>query len=62
MQITSITYNRGATINTGNFNSVRVDISATAEVPEGEAPDDAMERLKDFVEDKVRAEVGRHAR
>ena len=40
----------GATINTGNFESIRVDYGFEGEVPEGVKPDDAMRKVEQWVE------------
>ena len=60
MKIREVTYSRGATINTGNFNSVRVDVSATVVVEEGEDAETVYQRAKDFVMAKVQAEVAKN--
>jgi len=60
MKITDITYARGATINTGNFNSVRLDVSVTAHVDEGEEPETVYARIRDTVNSKVAAEAAKH--
>lgn len=60
MKISEVTYSRGATINTGNFNSARVDISASARIDDD--PDGAFDRLKEWVDRRVAAEVSKHAK
>jgi len=57
MKITKVTYHRGITLNVGDFESVRVDIEATAEVEDGESFDDCYNSLKDQVDDAVREEA-----
>ena len=52
-----MTYSRGATVNQGNYNSARVEVSATIEVGEKEKPDDQYLKLRDWVEQKVKLEV-----
>lgn len=60
MRITEITVSRGETINTGNFNSVRVDVSCTCSIEEGDIAEDAYAKIRDAVNSKVAAEVAKH--
>lgn len=62
MKITTITYSRGETINTGNFNSVRLDIAATATIDEAESAEDAYAKVREAVNSKIAAEVAKHRR
>lgn len=57
MKFTSITYARGATINRGNYNSERYDISATVEIDPGEPEDFAYGRLAEWVRAKLAREL-----
>lgn len=57
MKITKVTYHRGITLNVGDFESVRVDIEATAEAGDGESFEDCYASLKDQVDDAVREEA-----
>lgn len=57
MKITRITYHRGITLNVGDFESVRVDIEATAEAEEGDSFEDVYGSLKEQVDDAVREEA-----
>ena len=49
LNITSISY--GITVNLGNYQSARLDL--TARVNEGENPEDILEMLKDEVNEKL---------
>jgi len=49
----SVTVNLGYTLNIGNFQSLRVDIGCTDYVRNDESMDNAMDRVYDFVENKV---------
>lgn len=60
MKIVELTYSRGETINTGNFNSVRLDISATVRPDEGESPEEVYAKARDAVNSKVAAEAAKH--
>ena len=57
----SIRYSRGTTVNLGDFESVRIDMSADADLDDGETLEAGMKDLKDQVDELVRAEV-RHVR
>ena len=57
MKITQITYSRGATVNGGNFNSVRFDISATVEIEAADDADAKYEAVRDWVGRRLQAEV-----
>lgn len=56
-KVTKISYRRGITLNVGDFESVRVDIEAEAEVEDGESFDDAFTILKEQVDESVRTEA-----
>lgn len=56
IQFESVTFSYGATVNMGSFNSVRVDVSMTAKLYEGEI-DDAYQTVMDRVKEKVDIEV-----
>lgn len=60
MRIAQVTYSRGETINTGNFNSVRVDVSVTADIDEGESAEEAFAKIRDAANSKVAAEAAKH--
>lgn len=51
-----ISYSLGRTINTGNYNSVRVDVSHEIECDETDV-EKKYEQLRDFVRGKLREEV-----
>jgi len=50
---TSVSVNLGYTLNIGNFQSLRVDLGCTDFVRENENVDSAMNRVYEFVENKV---------
>ena len=56
VKMTQLTYSRGATVNRGNFNSDRVDISVTVEV-DGGNPDEVLASAIGWVKAKLAAEV-----
>lgn len=45
MQITQVSVSVGRTQNTGNFNSLRYDLTATANLEEGETAPEAIEEM-----------------
>lgn len=55
--ITEITVERAYTLNMGNYESVRIGMSATAHLHEGENPDEAYEVVTEYVEDKLATEM-----
>ncbi len=57
MKITKVTYSRGMSVNVGNFENVRIDISMEAEIGNSPSYNDALQDLKGIVDDKVRQEV-----
>ena len=56
-KITTVSYRRGVTLNVGDFESVRVDIEAEAELEDDESFDEAFLVLKEHVDEAVRAEA-----
>ncbi len=60
MKIVEISYAMGRTLNLGNFQNVKVDISVTARVDEGEEAEAVYTRLRDSVTSKVQAEAAKH--
>ena len=57
MKITQITYARGATINLGNFNSGRFDLSVTIAIQDGEDADEKFVAARDWVAKRIQADV-----
>ena len=56
MRIKKITYSRGMTVNVGDFESVRVDIAAEADI--GDSPyAEALAELRGLVDADIRSEV-----
>ena len=54
---TKVTVGLGYTLNLGNFQSLRLDISVTDSKREGENTNDAFERVYSFVETKLAEKV-----
>lgn len=54
---TTVTVNLGYTMNLGNFQSLRIDLGCTDFVRDGENVDSAMDRVYDFVENKVLTKI-----
>jgi hypothetical protein len=50
---TKVSATLGYTLNLGNFQSLRVDLGVVDNVRDNENVDDAMNRIYDFVENKV---------
>ena len=54
---TKVTVGLGYTLNLGNFQSLRIDLSITDNKRDGENTNDAFERVYKFVEDKLSDKV-----
>ena len=54
---TKLTVGLGYTLNLGNFQSLRIDLSVTDNKREGENTNDAFERVYSFVEAKLAEKV-----
>jgi hypothetical protein len=54
---TKVTVGLGYTLNLGNFQSLRIDLSVTDNKRDGENTGDAFERVYKFVEDKLAEKV-----
>jgi hypothetical protein len=54
---TKVTVGLGYTLNLGNFQSLRIDISIADNKREGETANEAFERVYKFVEDKLAEKV-----
>jgi hypothetical protein len=54
---TKVSVNLGYTINLGNFQSLRIDVSVTDNKRDGENINDAFERVYSFVETKLQEKV-----
>ena len=57
MNIKTITISRGATINLGNFESLRLDVQMTGELTSDENEFDAQEKLETYVVDEMEREL-----
>jgi hypothetical protein len=53
MADTQVTVALGATMNTGNFESLRIDYSVTDTVRAGERVNEAIDRVEKVVEDRL---------
>lgn len=56
-KITEITVERNYTLNMGNYESVRLGMSATAHLSDDDDPDTAYEEVTEYVETKMAAEM-----
>jgi hypothetical protein len=54
---TKVSVTLGYTMNLGNFQSFRIDLGCTDFVRESENADQAMERVYEFIENKVVAKL-----
>lgn len=54
---TKVTVGLGYTLNLGNFQSLRIDLSVSDNKRNGETTNDAFERVYKFVEDKLTEKV-----
>ena len=54
---TKVTVGLGYTLNLGNFQSLRIDLSVTDNKREGENVNEAFERVYSFVENKLAEKV-----
>ena len=54
---TKVTVGLGYTLNLGNFQSLRIDLSVTDNKRDGENTGEAFERVYKFVEDKLAEKV-----
>jgi hypothetical protein len=54
---TKVTVGLGYTLNLGNFQSLRIDISITDNKRDGENTNEAFERVYKFVEEKLAEKV-----
>ncbi len=54
---TKVTVGLGYTLNLGNFQSLRIDVSVSDNKREGESTNDAFERVYAFVEKKLTDKV-----
>ena len=57
MKVTKIFYKRGATLNVGEYESVKIEIAAEAELDDGESMAEAVEALRQQVSEELRAEA-----
>jgi len=53
MEPTKVQWNLGYTLNTGNFQSLRIDCQITDHVREGETTKEASDRVYAFVESQL---------
>jgi hypothetical protein len=62
MKFREIHYARGATINVGNFNNVRVECSASVTLDPADDEAAAFTKLRDWIEKRVAAEARRYTK
>ncbi len=53
----TVTFSQGMTVNMGNFESARVDVSFTLDIPEGDDPQDVFESCVSLVETNLREQL-----
>lgn len=53
MEYTELTFTMGRTINAGNYESVRVDVSGSVRLAEGEDKDAAMASMQTWVKEQL---------
>ena len=56
-QIKEITVTRGGTINKGNFNNIRFEVTATVEVAPGDDADKVFEKTRAWVHERAKREA-----
>ena len=57
VKVTSVSFKRGATINVGDFESVRLEVSGTAEIEDDESESEAFNSLRRFIDEHLHEEV-----
>ena len=57
MEPTKVQWSLGYTLNTGNFQSLRLDCQVTDHVRDGESTKEASDRVYDFVEKELVAKL-----
>ena len=58
-KIRTLSWSRGATINTGNYNNVRIECAAMIELGDDEDLEQEFKNMKAWVDGKVREEIDR---
>lgn len=53
MKVTTITVKRGTTVNLGDYESERLDVSLSAELEEGEDPDQVKAGIKAWLDSDI---------
>lgn len=56
--IKQVSVNLGVTLNIGNYQSIRVDVGATADV-DNKTPDEAFEQAREFATKKLNLECNK---
>jgi hypothetical protein len=57
MKVTKVFYKRGVTLNVGDYESVKIELAAEAELEDTESMADVVEALRQQVSEEVRAEA-----
>lgn len=56
-EIKTITVTRGGTLNKGNFNNIKFEVSATVEVAPGDDADKVYEKTRAWVHERAKREA-----
>lgn len=56
VKITEISYTRAATVNRGNYNNEKIEVTVTAQI-DGDAPDAVFEKLRTWAKAKIAADM-----
>jgi len=57
MNIKAVNVKVGATINLGNYESLRLDYGMEAELEEGDTPSQAIDKIRDHLTKKMKADL-----
>jgi hypothetical protein len=60
MKFRELTYSRGATINMGNYNNVRLEVTASVTLDASDDPDKSFVKLRAWVEQHAAEEARRY--
>lgn len=59
MKVKSVTVSMGVTVNLGNYESFRMDVSEEIEIYEGEDPEEAYASARDNLRKKIKDYTGK---
>ncbi len=57
MKIKTITVGRGLTINLGDYESARLDVSIGIDLDDGDDPDEVYQMASDFIDQKLEQDM-----